>query len=79
MRQKQLKAVVAFASTSDAMAMESHCRAAGVAGRLIPMPPEITADCGLAWCSTEMELPDIKRFLADNDLDFASVQLIALY
>ena len=33
------------------MAMESLCKARGLAGRLIPVPGAITADCGLAWCA----------------------------
>ncbi|MDR2586980.1 MAG: DUF3343 domain-containing protein [Coriobacteriales bacterium] len=79
MRRRQLKAVVVFASTSDAIAMESGCHAAGVAGRLIPVPTEIAADCGLAWCSPEAELPNIERVLADNGLGFTGVHLVALY
>ena len=41
--------LITFHTTAGAMAMEKRCRAAGLAGRLIPVPREITADCGLAW------------------------------
>ena len=52
MRKKTLKLVVAFHTTSEAMA--------GVPGRLIPLPTEISAGCGLAWCA---ELSDRERIL----------------
>lgn len=51
MRQKELKLVVTFHTTADAMAMEKTCKAAQVAGRLIPVPRTISAGCGLAWCA----------------------------
>lgn len=41
--------VLSFAKTTDAMAVEKYCMANGLPGRLIPIPREITAGCGLAW------------------------------
>ena len=41
--------VITFLSTHDALAAEECCRQSGVPGRLIPLPPDINADCGLAW------------------------------
>lgn len=41
--------VVAFYTTHDAMAFEDYCHGVGAAGRLIPLPREISAGCGLAW------------------------------
>ncbi len=41
--------VASFNSTFDALAAERLCRAAGVPGRIIPLPTQINADCGLAW------------------------------
>lgn len=49
MRQKQLKCVFTFPSTTAAMHAESVCWARGIAGRLIPVPVSISAACGLAW------------------------------
>lgn len=31
------------------MAMERFCKEQGAAGRLIPVPRQISAGCGLAW------------------------------
>ena len=40
---------MAFYTTHDAMAFEDFCLARGAPGRLIPLPREISAGCGLAW------------------------------
>ena len=49
MLQKKLCLVVTFDATAAAMAEEKYCLERGVPGRLIPVPREITAGCGLAW------------------------------
>ena len=49
MIRKQERVVFTFHTTTDAMAAESLCKDLG--GRMIPVPGEITADCGLAWCA----------------------------
>jgi hypothetical protein len=49
MRVKSLKTVIAFFTTSDAMETEAIFTENNILGRLIPIPREITAGCGLAW------------------------------
>ena len=49
MLRKKLCLVVTFDATAAAMAAEKYCLERGVPGRLIPVPREITAGCGLAW------------------------------
>lgn len=51
MRKKELKLVVTFHTTADAMAMEKACKENQVPGRIIPVPRAISAGCGLAWCA----------------------------
>lgn len=51
MKPKQLKLIVTFQTTTSAMAMEQLCMEKKVPGRLIPVPREITAGCGMAWCA----------------------------
>lgn len=48
-RKRELRLVASFNSSFDALAAERLCRAAGVPGRIIPLPTQINADCGLAW------------------------------
>ncbi len=65
MIRKQERVVFTFHTTTDAMAMESLCKKKNLGGRMIPVPGEITADCGLAWCA-EPGLEDALRW-ALND------------
>ena len=51
MKKKELKLVVTFHTTADAMAMEKACKEHNVPGRIIPVPRVISAGCGLAWCA----------------------------
>ena len=49
MRAKKPTLIVTFDTTTAAMAMEAFCEEHQLPGRLIPVPREITAGCGLAW------------------------------
>ena len=49
MRIKRKYMIITFATTTDAMAAERFCADNGIGGRLIPVPQEISAGCGLAW------------------------------
>ncbi len=49
MREKRLYLVITFHTTSAAMAMEAMCAEKGLPGRLIPVPREITAGCGMSF------------------------------
>ena len=51
MRKKELKLIVTFHTTADAMALEKYCKEQQVPGRLIPVPRAISAGCGLSWCA----------------------------
>ena len=49
MREKKPALIVSFPTTTDAMGMERMCAENQLPGRLIPVPREISAGCGLAW------------------------------
>ena len=49
MRLKRSYIVLSFHTTLEAMEWEKQCLARQVPGRLIPLPREISAGCGLAW------------------------------
>lgn len=49
MRAKRPYIVLSFRATVDAMAWEKRCIAEQIPGRLIPLPRELSAGCGLAW------------------------------
>lgn len=49
MRKKELRLVITFHTTAEAIAMETVCHKEDVPGRLIPVPRQISAGCGLSW------------------------------
>ena len=55
MRKKTEALVISFGTTTEAMKMERHCEKEGLPGRLIPIPREITAGCGMAWQAKPIE------------------------
>jgi len=63
MRKKELKLVVTFHTTADAMAMEKACKEHNVPGRLIPVPRLISSGCGLSWCADLEDREAIKNVL----------------
>ena len=63
MRKKTEALVISFGTTTEAMKMERHCEKEGLPGRLIPIPREITAGCGMAWKAKPTEKELLRRCL----------------
>ncbi len=74
MREKTLRTVVAFHTTTDALAVETYCAAHGVPGRLIPLPTIISAGCGMCWSA-----PDAARSAVDEAVRSAGVDPAGVY
>ena len=64
MRKKELKLVVTFHTTAEAMAMEKACKEHNAPGRLIPVPRAISAGCGLSWCADLADREEIQAVMA---------------
>lgn len=69
MRKKELKLVVTFHTTADAMAMEKTCLEQHVPGRLIPVPRSVSAGCGLAWCAPLEEREHLLEVMRGGDIE----------
>ena len=48
---KSLKLVITFDNPTHAFAFESACKKGNIAGRLLPVPVELTGGCGIGWTS----------------------------
>lgn len=68
MREKQLRLIVTFPTTTAAMAMEKYCHAHDVPGRLIPVPREITAGCGMSWSAPPESRTQVEQAAADASI-----------
>lgn len=73
MLQKKLCLVVTFDATVQAMAAEKYCLERGVPGRLIPVPREITAGCGLAWKAAPEQEETVLAALNAAGIKFSGV------
>ena len=69
MRKKELKLVVTFHTTADAMAMEKICKEENVPGRLIPVPRSISAGCGLSWAAPLESREQIEHVMQERCID----------
>ncbi len=74
MRKKELKLVVTFHTTADAMAMEKLCRNQNIPGRLIPVPRVLSAGCGLSWCAELSEIELVKKAVQLAGIEEEAIQ-----
>ena len=71
MLKKKLSLILTFATTTQAMAVESYCHRQGLPGRLIPVPREITAGCGMSWKADPKDRPALEAFVAEKGITVA--------
>lgn len=78
-RQKTPKVVITFASTGDAMAAEDAARTYGLPGRMIPVPSEISAGCGLSWAAAVADEEALLAGVAEHGVAHEGVFHVDLY
>lgn len=78
MRERMEKCVVTFRTTTGAMAMERACKAAGVPGRLIPVPRTITAGCGMCWAAPPAAREAVEELVMAQRLDVDGIYAVLL-
>ena len=78
MRAKEERCVVTFRTTTGAMAMECSCKAAGVPGRLIPVPRTITAGCGMCWAASPSAREAVEELVMARHLMIDGIYAIIL-
>ena len=74
MRKKELRLVVTFHTTADAMAMEKACKEYQVPGRIIPVPRAISAGCGLSWCASLEDREQITDMMRKAGIEEEAMQ-----
>ena len=78
MKEKKLSLVISFNKTVDAMAVEEYCLKNDVSGRLIPLPKEISAGCGLAWKCDASQKDEMKKIIFDLKIEFDKMTEIVI-
>lgn len=79
MRSRTPKTVFTFATTGNAMAMEGAAKEHGLPGRMIPVPSQISAGCGLAWCAEVGQRAVLEDALERYNLSCEGVFTVELY
>ena len=70
MLEKKCSLVISFNKTIDAMAVEEYCLKNKINGRLIPLPKEISAGCGLAWKCEPGQADSMKKIFSDMGIEY---------
>ncbi|MBE6939476.1 MAG: DUF3343 domain-containing protein [Ruminococcaceae bacterium] len=78
MRQKKPTLIITFASTTQAMAVEKYCTENGLPGRIIPVPREITAGCGLSWKAAPEDQQALTDALQSSGLGWESMHILEI-
>ena len=79
MREQQLRTVVTFHTTAEAMALEQLCKKKGIDGRLISAPRQLSADCGIAWCAPVEATDALHAAIAESGLEIDGIHEVMLY
>lgn len=77
-RERRPALVVTFPTTAAAMACEETCRRQGLPGRMIPVPGEISAGCGLAWKAEPDARGHIEAALAEEGVAVERYSVVEL-
>ena len=78
MRQKKPALIITFATTTQAMATEKFCLDNGLPGRIIPVPREITAGCGLSWKAAPEDREQLAAALEGAGLGWEEMRVIEI-
>ncbi|MBR3972826.1 MAG: DUF3343 domain-containing protein [Oscillospiraceae bacterium] len=78
MRQKKPTLVITFKTTTQAMAVEKYCLEHNLPGRIIPVPREITAGCGLSWKAAPADQEVLTAALTESGLGWQEMHVIEI-
>lgn len=70
--------VVTFPTTAAAMSCEECCERRGLGGRMIPVPGEVAAGCGLAWKTAPEVREELAAALAADGVPVEAMTVIEL-
>ena len=79
MRVKVDSLVITFPTTAAAMACEELCGKKGLPGRMIPVPGQISAGCGLAWKVSPADRPVFELELAAAGIAWTCMDIVGLW
>jgi len=79
MRQKTTKLVIAFPSITAVMALDAIYTKEMGSGKIIPLPPEISLGCGLAWLDLPSSEDYLCKLMEENSIPYSTISHIQMY
>ena len=79
MRQSRDFLVITFSETSDAMAAEKLFQERQIPGRIIPIPRQLSAGCGLSWRTEPEEREPARKELDAAGIRWHEMELVKLW
>ena len=73
MLKKELKLIITFYTSSEAMATEKVCKDAGIDGKLISAPRNLTADCGISYATDISNKEKIVSLLKEKKVEYEKI------
>lgn len=70
--------VITFDTTTDAMMMEAFAKENKLSGKLIPLPNEISAGCGLAFKIETEDLEKVTKTLEENSISYEKIHKLGV-
>lgn len=70
--------VITFDTTTDAMMMEAFAKEKKLAGKIIPLPNEISAGCGLAFKIETEDLEKVIKTLEENSISYEKIHKLGV-
>lgn len=70
--------VITFDTTTDAMMMELFAKENKLSGKLIPLPNEISAGCGLAFKIETENLEKVTKTLEENSISYEKIHKLGV-
>lgn len=70
--------VITFDTTTDAMMMEAFAKENKLAGKVIPLPNEISAGCGLAFKIETEDLEKVTKTLEENSISYEKIHKLGV-
>ena len=78
-RQKKPALVIAFDTTAQALAAEKMFTGSGLPGRMIPIPSQITAGCGLAWKAEPQQRQALCGALESANIRYSACRVLEMF
>ena len=78
MRKKREQLIITFSTTTEAMRMVKFCQGQDLPGRIIPLPSEISAGCGLAWKTDPDQKPVFLEKLRQAGIEWDSMIVLKI-